>query len=66
MFQNWFLDFGTITAGSVNQSFKEHNYFWSMRLRKKIFDAIFQIKVEDLSKNVQNIEHSLLDNHKEP
>lgn len=58
-FQDWFADSGTTTVGSVNQCFKGNHYF---PLHKEAFGALVQIKVKDITKNLQNIHHSLLKN----
>lgn len=50
-FKDWFLDSGTIATGSVNQSFKGRHYLRSTWLHKEAFDALFQTKVQDITKN---------------
>ena len=61
-FQDWFVDAGTIAAGSVNQAFEGRHYFRSMRLHKEAFDALVQLRVDNITKNFQNIDHRLLTN----
>ena len=48
-FQNWFVDSGTATTGTLNQCFEGSHYFSLIRLHKETFDAILQIKVNDIT-----------------
>ena len=42
VFQDWFVDSGTIAAGSVSQAFEGRHYYRSMRLYKEGFDALVE------------------------
>ena len=47
--QNWLVDSGTISAGSVSQTFEERYYYRSMRLHKEGFNTLVQRRVEDIT-----------------
>ena len=47
--QDWFVDSGTITAGSISQASEGRYYYRSIRLHKEGFCALVQRKVEDIT-----------------
>ena len=64
--QDWFLDSGTVAAGSVSQVL-EGRHYRSICPRKRGFDALVQRRVEDITNKfeLELIHPDLLSNHSE-
>ena len=60
--QDWFVDSGTIAAGSVSQPFEGRHYYRSIRLRKEGFHALVQRRVEDITDKFKLINPGFLSN----
>ena len=60
--QDWFVDYGIITAGSASQAFEGRHYCRSMRLHKERFHALVQRRVEDITNKFELMHLDLLSN----
>ena len=58
--EDWFVNSGTITAGSVGRAFEGKQYYRSIRLHKEGFHALFQRKVEDITNKFKLIHPDLI------
>ena len=60
--QDWFVDSGTIAAGSVSPAFEGRHYCRSIHLHKEGFDAFVQRRAEDTTYKFELIHPDLLNN----
>ena len=61
-YKDWFIDSGTISAGSADQAFQGKHYYRCMRVLKEAFDALVQFHAEDITKNYKAMDEELLVN----
>ena len=59
-FKEWFVDAGIIAPGSVEKAFTGYHYYRCMRLLKESFDALIQIRVEQITDFYGNMDKNLL------
>ena len=64
--KDWFVDTGTIAAGSVSQAFEGRQYYRSMRLHKEGSDALVQKTVEVITNKFELTLPDLFNNLSEP
>eukprot|EP00794_Sanderia_malayensis_P014734 gene14734-16269_t len=61
-YKEWFVDAGTIAAGSVDKALEGKHYYRCMRLPEESFDALVQDHVEHLTNNYRELDQDLLEN----
>ncbi|XP_057316865.1 uncharacterized protein LOC130657893 [Hydractinia symbiolongicarpus] len=58
-YKDWFVDAGTISAGSVDQAFGGKHYYRCMRILKESFAALVQYRTEQLRDNYASLSDGL-------
>jgi len=59
-YKKWFLDSNIIAGGSVDKAVEGRHYYRFMRVHKEPFDAIVQLRVEDITVNYSVMESKLM------
>ena len=59
-YKQWCIDSDVIAPGSEDQAFEGRHYYRCMRIHKECFDALVQLKVEELTKNHTGTDPELL------
>ena len=61
-FKDWFIDAGTIAAGSADKAVNGMHYYRNMRLMKESFDALVQYRVDEITNAYCETDQELLEN----
>ena len=60
-FKDWFIDAGTIAAGSADKAVNGMHYYRHMRLQKESFDALVQYRVDEIANVCCEIDQELVE-----
>ena len=59
-FKSWWVDAGTIAAGSADKAAEGGHYYRDMRLHKETFNALVQFRAQSLTANYEKMDHTLI------